>query len=390
MYAPVLLPQTPAPSPEVLATEQRLRDAEGAYHVEGHYFANLSDAERARRIVAERLVREASRREQWTAQCTARQPLARPRAATWLPSRERQQVAAAGGDALTLIHCDTLAAVANECVTGRADAVLVSVAHLTPADLPALARLVTHFPGTPVAGLIGGDATHAGAITGALLLGRAGIQTVVDCRTREGWSALRATFAPRNVPDAFLRACVACVLSDLRTDDGADVSADQPEGKGSTERPACPDGLVRFFITTFAPDVSCAKVLASRLGVLPSTLMSRFFRAGLPSPKRYVALARLVWAARLGEAPGLSISNIANQLDASSPQSFHRTVRTMTGRPASEFRRTMTGGTMLAQFRATLVAPYRDALRTFDPLAVEPRTATPRQPDHRALGSAVE
>jgi AraC-like DNA-binding protein len=378
MYAPVLLPQAPAPSPEVLATEQRLRDAEGAYHVEGQYFADLGDAERARRIVAERLAREASRREQWTAQCSARQQAPRPRAATWLAARERQQVAAACGDALALIHCDTLAAVANECVTGRADAVLLSVAQVTPSDLPALSRLVRHFPGTPVAGLIGADATHASAVTGALLLGRAGIQTVIDCRTREGWSALRSTFAPRNVPDAFLRACVACVLNDLRAEAVADAPSDDTTGQGSHEDTPCPSGLVRFFVTTFAPDVSCGKVLAYRLGVLPSTLMSRFFRAGLPSPKRYIALARLVWAARLGEAPGLSLSNIANQLDASSPQSFHRTVRTLTGRPASEFRRTMTGATMLDQYRATLVAPYRDALRCFDPLAVEPRRSTMR------------
>lgn len=389
MYAPVLLPQAPAPSPEVLATEQRLRDVEGGYHVEGQYFADLGDAERARRIVAERLVREASRREQWAAQCSGKQQAPRPRAATWLAARERQQVAAAGGDALALIHCETLAAVANECVTGRADAVLLSVAQVTPADLPTLSRLVRHFPGTPVAGLIGGEATHASAVRGALLLGQAGIQTVLDCRTREGWSALRSTFAPRNVPDAFLRACVACVLNDIRRDGVSGPHADKTREQGSDEGAACPSGLVRFFVTTFAPDVSCAKVLAYRLGVLPSTLMSRFFRAGLPSPKRYIALARLVWAARLGEAPGLSLSNIANQLDASSPQSFHRTVRTLTGRAASEFRRTMTGATMLDQYRATLVAPYRDALRCFDPLAVEHRGAANRQQDRRSAVRAV-
>ena len=389
MYAPVLLPQAPVPSPEVLATEQRLRDAEGAYHVEGQYFANLNDAERARRIVAERLVREASRRERWTARCSAKHLTPKPRAATLLAARERQQVAAAGGDSMALIHCETLAAVASECVTGRADAVLLSVAQLTAADFPALARLVGHFPGTPVAGLIGGDATHASAVTGALLLGRAGIQTVLDCRTREGWDALRSTFSPRNVPDSFLRACVTCVLSDLRAGNDSVTSGNRTAEQGRGEDAPCPSGLVRFFVTTFAPDVSCAKVLAYRLGVLPSTLMSRFFRAGLPSPKRYIALARLVWAARLGEAPGLSLSNIASQLDASSPQSFHRTVRTLTGRSASEFRRTMTGATMLEQYRAMLVAPYRDALRCFDPLAVESRGAGDWQEGRQSSVRAV-
>lgn len=386
MYAPVLLPQAPAPAPEVLATEQRLLDAEGPYHVEGQYFANLGDAQTARRIVAERLVREATRRERWAAKCNAEGPLPRPSAATWLAPRERQQVGAAGGDALTLTHCDSLAAVAQECTTGRADAVLVSVARLTPADLPVLARLVRGFPGMPVVGLICA-ATEAEAVAGSLLVGRAGVSTVVDCRSRDGWMALRATFAPRRLPDSFLRACVACILSDLRTGDASAETSDKAAGQGSEEQP-CPDGLVRFFVGAFSPDVSGAKVLATRLNVLPSTLMSRFYRAGLPSPKRYVALARLVWAARLGEAPGLSLSNIANQLDASSPQSFHRTVRTLTGRSASEFRRTATGASMFGQYRATLVAPYRDTLRTFDPLAVEGQAMPPRQQDGRRVGRA--
>ena len=391
MYAPVLLPQAPAPLPEVLAAERRLLDAEGPYHVEGQYFASLGDAETARRIVAERLVREAARRgsirrERWTARCNAQEPPPRPTAATWLAPRERQQVGAAGGAALALTHCDSLAAVAQECVTGRADAVLVSVARLTPAELPALARLVRGFPGTPVVGIVGA-ATEAEVVAGSLLVGRAGVQTVLDCRSRDGWTALRTTFEPRRLPDAFLRACVACVLADLRDGTASEASLNPTPEQADTANP-CPDGLVRFFVAAFAPDVNGAKVLAARLGVLPSTLMSRFFRAGLPSPKRYVALARLVWAARLGEAPGLSLSSIANQLDASSPQSFHRTVRTLTGRSASEFRRTATGATMFAQYRATLIAPYRDTLRTFDPLAVQSRVGIQRQQESGAIGRA--
>jgi len=117
--------------------------------------------------------------------------------------------------------------------------------------------------------------------------------------------------------------------------------------------------------------------------------MSRFYRAGLPSPKRYLALARLVWAARLGETPGLSISAIAHRLDASSPQSFHRAVRTLTGRSASEFRRTTTGAAMLDRYCAALVAPYRATLRTFDPLAAEPKTSGRHPTESRTSGRAA-
>ena len=41
--------------------------------------------------------------------------------------------------------------------------------------------------------------------------------------------------------------------------------------------------------------------------------MSRFFRANLPAPKRYLALARLVRAAHLFENHGFSIANVSNQ-----------------------------------------------------------------------------
>jgi AraC-like DNA-binding protein len=109
--------------------------------------------------------------------------------------------------------------------------------------------------------------------------------------------------------------------------------------------------------------------LAGRLGVLPATLISRFFRASLPSPKEYVANARLVWAAYLGESSAMSISAIANRLNASSSQSFQRTVRMLMGMSASQFRTTFTGAQMLELFRSRLITPYREKLQRFDPVA---------------------
>src|SRR6185503_16340949 len=86
------------------------------------------------------------------------------------------------------------------------------------------------------------------------------------------------------------------------------------------------------------PRLSTVRVLSHQLGVLPSTLMSRFFRAGLPAPKRFLAMARLVRAAYLFENRGLSVANIANHLEYSSPQSFGRHVRTLLDMTAMEFR----------------------------------------------------
>jgi AraC-like DNA-binding protein len=101
-------------------------------------------------------------------------------------------------------------------------------------------------------------------------------------------------------------------------------------------------------------------------------LMSRFFRAKLPAPKRYLSLARLIRAARLFENPGLSVARVANHLDYSSPQSFGRHVRTMMKMSPVEFRATYDGQGMLQYFRTELVLPYVEVLRSFRPASAYP------------------
>src|SRR5688572_9858481 len=93
-------------------------------------------------------------------------------------------------------------------------------------------------------------------------------------------------------------------------------------------------------------------------------------RAGLPSPKQYLALAKLVRAAYLGEVAGLSIRAISERLLLSSPQSYCRTVRHMTGMSAGEFRRALNGAAALERFTEGLIRPYRTILRSFDPFRV--------------------
>jgi hypothetical protein len=97
--------------------------------------------------------------------------------------------------------------------------------------------------------------------------------------------------------------------------------------------------------------------------------MSRFFRAHLPAPKRYLASARLIQAARLFENPGLSVANVADHLEYSSPQSFGRHVRTMLCMTAVAFRQRYDGEGMLQRFREELVIPHLPTLRNFTPLS---------------------
>ncbi|GJG89750.1 hypothetical protein tb265_49310 [Gemmatimonadetes bacterium T265] len=293
----------------------------------------------------------------------------RPRVVAWLTARERAQVDAGAGGIVALSHRETLAAVGEDLTRGLADAVLLSTARLTIDDRPTLAAYVGGFPAVAFAGLVTPAADERQALAAAHLLGEVGVPALLDCRGPGGWTALRGTFAPRRLPEAVHRACVTAVL--------ASVYGDVVHARGAGG-PAL-GGLARFFALAFAPDVARARTVAERLGMCPQTLTSRFFRAGLPSPKRYVAWARLVWAAHLGEARGLTVQALAERVDASSPQAFARNVRRLTGTSPGAFRRGHTGAEMLARYVAALVTPYGDRLRTFDPLGA----AVPRHPDRR-------
>lgn len=106
--------------------------------------------------------------------------------------------------------------------------------------------------------------------------------------------------------------------------------------------------------------------------------MSRFFRAALPAPKRYLATARLVRAAHLFENRGFSVSNISNHLEYSSPQSFGRHIRTLLHLTAVEFRDRYDGVGMFNRFREELVVPYVAQLRRLSPLSYSSTPGTKR------------
>jgi len=217
-----------------------------------------------------------------------------------------------------------------------------------------LSVIVAFFPSIPFAGLVA-EPDRVGAVLGAQMLGNAGVRILIDSRARGGWSSLRETLDRPCLPDPFIRDALASVLADLEVDE-AGVTV------------PCTDGCRRFFQAVFAPETTVASDIARRLGVQSSTLTSRFARAGLPSPKQYLSAARLVWAAYLGESPALTISAISMRLCASTPQSFGRTIRGRLGMTATEFRHRFTGQRMLDQFLQTLVIPFRNTIRAFDPV----------------------
>lgn len=278
-----------------------------------------------------------------------RDPL--PPVTTMLTAPERARVDAAGEGLYRAMHRDSLDDVMRDLKERGAGAVLVSVARCGEREAARVAAVVREFPRVTAVALltqVEADTPHA-----VLTLGRSGVKTLVDVRQPSGWRELRNVLSAERPGGAIQRAALVQLADDL---EGA------------------PEDCLRFFETLFTCGnrVSTVRLLSKQLAVLPSTLMSRFFRARLPAPKRYLATARLCRAASLFENPGLSVANVALALDYSSPQSFGRHVRTLLGTTAVDFRQRYDGEGMLQRFRDELVLPYRDTLKTFTPLSAPP------------------
>ena len=269
--------------------------------------------------------------------------------ATMLDPDERARVDAAGIGVYRALHRDSLDDVFRDLRERPIGAVLVSVCRCADRDTAKIARLVREFPRIPAVALL--TQVEQQTPRAVLALGRSGIRAIVDVRQATGWRELRAVLAEGRGDD-IQRLALARIAEDL------------PNARADCQQ---------FFELVFRPRaIKTVRDLARALGILPSTLMSRFFRARLPAPKRYLATARLVRAARLLENPGLSVASVANHLDYSSPQSFGRHVRTMIGLSAVEFRERYDGEGMLRRFREELVLPCAATLRGFSPLTSEP------------------
>jgi AraC-like DNA-binding protein len=286
-----------------------------------------------------------------------------PPVATVLEPRERAEVDRIGAGLYRAVHRERVADVIVDLRQRRVSAVVLSTARCTGEELVRTMRVVRDFPGIPTLALL---SQHGRSAPEDLLaVGNCGIRHIIDVRTPAGWKNLRRVIASMAANEGNDEA-VARVLDDVGG----------PEGD-----------MAAFMLALFDGYSSPRTVrqLAAVLGVLASTLVSRFYRAGLPAPKRYLAFAGLVRAARLFENPGLSIADVANHLGHSSPQSFARHIRTYSGVSAGEFRRRYSGNAMLQRFRDELVAPHRAQLRALSPVVERPRRPrTPRAKDKPA------
>jgi AraC-like DNA-binding protein len=266
--------------------------------------------------------------------------------ATVLLPAERSSVDAAGNGCFAIVHRDSISDAIRVVRERAVDAVLLSVHRCQAGQLDALSHFLRDFPEIPAVALV---SRHDPRSTETLLsLGASGIRQVVDVTSPSGWQRLRELISgPASRASARIQAYLFDVLGDVPPDTRLYFEA-----------------MIRL-----APDTVTVRKLARKLQVRPSTLMSRFSRAGLPSPKSYLAAVRLLHAAVLLEVPGLSIADVAYRLEYSSPQSFGRHVRAIMGITSSEFRNRLPFPAAMHRFLAIMVTPYLQALRDFHPLA---------------------
>jgi AraC-like DNA-binding protein len=271
---------------------------------------------------------------------------ATPTVATVIDPAERSGLDAAAQGRFAAVHARSIDELLRTVRERPVHAVLVSPRCVRPDQLPRLASLVRGFPEVPTLAVV---SHHDAAASARLLeLGASGVRRMVDLSGRDGWHSLRELLIEPASPTA------------------ATVLAGVLPAMGEEATPGC--RRFQETVVRMAPRLPTVRRLARRLDVLPSTFMSRFFRVGLPSPKRYLAAMRLVHAAALFQVPSLSISDVAYRLEYSSPQSFGRHVRALLGVTAGEFRRRFPFAVTLDDYITRLVVPFRAVFSTFHPL----------------------
>ncbi len=268
-----------------------------------------------------------------------------PTVAAVVAPAERPMLDAAAVGNFSILHRSSVPEAVRAVRERAVDAVLLSAYHCSDERPDQVDELVRSFPGVPTVALV---TRHDPRISETLLrLGATGIRQVVDVTAPAGWARLRQLVAePATRGAARILAPLLAALPGIPSDSRLFLEV-----------------LVRV-----APVTASVRTIARRLQQKPSTLMSRFVRAGLPSPKTYLAAIRLLYAAQYFEGGGRSVSDVAYRLDCSSPQSFGRTLRAMRGITPSEFRRRFPFPVAMEHFLENLVVPYRKVWAGFHPL----------------------
>ncbi len=214
-----------------------------------------------------------------------------PVVAASLEPFDRPRVEAAGSGCFALVHRETIRDALRVVRERPVDAVLVSVRQCVGEGSALLEQFVRSFPAVPTVALM--TTRGPGDAEAILRLGATGVRQVVDATVPAGWRRLREVLG--TPPGERAHAILAPTLEILMP-------------MHSTSRTFWEE-LIRS-----APTTTTVRALATSLHVTPSTFVSRFVRAGLPSPKEHLVAVRLCHAARLFDEGDLTIADVAYRI----------------------------------------------------------------------------
>ena len=267
-----------------------------------------------------------------------------PVVVTVLEPKLRGEVDLATYGVFATVHTSSIADAMEAVRDHTVRALLLSPQMLDDGQIPSVNRLLSGLPGVATVAVV---AERAQVPSDRLLaLGACGVKRMVDLKEKQGWSDLR---------------------SSLETD-CSDIAVDISRRLGQ-ELATMSRGTQEFFtlLVRHAADTTSVKSLAVKMELKPSTLVSRFYRPGLPSVRRYLCDMRLMFASAHMSASAVSIAAVARRLNYSSPQSFGRHVYIRYRVPAGTFRRTYPFDRMVTEYVEDLVSPYRPTFAAFNP-----------------------
>jgi len=270
---------------------------------------------------------------------TTRSSEVRPTLITVVEPEIRTRLDLFGEGRFTALHKGCVREAVHTSSAVRRRSVLVSTKYVHPADIPLIASLIRSS--------VNVVAIHSDSNTSAeLQLGACGVRTLLDLRQATEWHRLRELVCDR--------------LTETREKirDGL-----APGLNGASEE------TQRFFerLVSESPKIRTVQELAAIIAVLPTTLISRFYRSGLPSPKRYLAETRLLYAAALFEDRSRSVSAVANDLEYSSSQSFGRHLYGLVGLTPTQFRWRLDLQHAVHSYVIRLIAPHKLKFSSFRP-----------------------
>jgi AraC-like DNA-binding protein len=263
---------------------------------------------------------------------------------TVVDSTIRSRLDAAVGAIAHPVHLDSLFAAIAAANARRVRAVLLGPATINGDISPDMQRLARACAGSALVAVVGSWTPELPERL--LAFGNQGIRDVVDVTRADELKRLRIILQrpeweiSQRIADA-IRPNIANVTPEMRY---------------------FVNNLIRL-----APSETSAKRVAAELGVRDASLTSRFFRARLPTPKKYLAAMRLLYAAGVLESDSVSTAQTARRLNYSSPQSFGRHVRENFDVSLGEFRQEYSFDLMANYFVSRFLFQHRHTLEWFRP-----------------------